>query len=155
MPAGRREDGAVLVEFAIVLPLFVALLVAISNFGLAMNAKINMTHVSALGARLAAVQSSGGDGMNLPDFVRSRADTTDLRKARVCISYPLNTATSPPGKGRVGDPVLVTYDQLAYSFLPIDINGNLGSKVSIPISGDATMRLERAASSTAELCSTP
>jgi Flp pilus assembly protein TadG len=53
----RREDGAAMVEFAIIAPLLFALIFAIIDFGRALFLMNNLTAAVREGARLAAVQN--------------------------------------------------------------------------------------------------
>ena len=138
MSVVSREDGAVLVEFAIVVPVLLLLVVGMLQFGLVLNAWIDESHLTSSGARYAAVNQNPGDpaGVALQDYIKQSADTADLQNsAKVCVEYPPNPETSTAGL--VGDPVRVTmsYD---YQLLPL-IGGAL-----ITVRGDATMRLEAA-----------
>ena len=54
-PGHGGEDGAAAVEFAILLPLLVALLFGFIQFGVAFNNKIQATNAAREGARLAIV----------------------------------------------------------------------------------------------------
>jgi Flp pilus assembly protein TadG len=137
------ESGQALVEFALVLPLLLTVLLGLIDFGKAFNYWIDETHMANLGARLAAVNAPSTDtgGMSLQQYVLSQADTTELRnggtssvptKAQVCVSFPNGTAN-------VGDPVTVTVN-VTYDYLPF-----IGQKISqaaVNVSGGATMRLE-------------
>jgi Flp pilus assembly protein TadG len=142
MRAARREEGAVLVEFALVLFPLLLLVAGFLQFGLAMNAKMNATQLTAEAARFAAVQQNpGGSTLSLADYIQSQGDTNFIQTAKVCVSYPVNAATST--SGRVGDPVKVTLGPLNYSLLPI-VGGSIGSPAvtSVPVTSEATMRLE-------------
>jgi Flp pilus assembly pilin Flp len=57
LPSGpdRAERGAAAVEFALVLPLLVALLFGFIQFGIAFSAKIQATNAAREGARIAVV----------------------------------------------------------------------------------------------------
>ena len=139
MQAIRREDGAVLVEFALVLVPLLLIVVGCLQFGIAMNAKIDATHLTAEGARYTVVNQNPGAGQSpaqtLQEYIRSRADTQDLRdNAEVCVEYP----TSPPA---VGDPVRVTLSY-TYNLVPF-LSGELtGNPASLDVTSEATMRLE-------------
>lgn len=52
----RSERGAVAVEFALVLPILVALLLGIVEFGRAYNAQVTVTHAAREAARTMAVE---------------------------------------------------------------------------------------------------
>jgi Flp pilus assembly protein TadG len=54
----KKEEGASLVEFAILAPLFVALLFGLVEFGLAMYSKGVLTNASREGARYGVVYAS-------------------------------------------------------------------------------------------------
>ena len=122
-----------MVEFALILVPLMLLVIGMLQFGIVLNAKIDETHLASTGARYAAVNQNPGadmpEGYSLQDFIKQAADTGDLRStSTVCVDFPLGTS-------EVGDPVRVTmtYD---YELLPL-----LGG-VTIPVQGEATMRLE-------------
>lgn len=146
MDAAKKEQGAVLVEFALVLVPLLLIAVGFLQLGLAMNAKIDSTHLTAEGARYIAVNQNPGlsasPATTMQNFIRSRAGTASLRLATVCISYPSNPATGTAGS--VGDPVRVTmqrtYDLTASSRIAA-LKG-LGLPLSIDVLSTATMRLE-------------
>ena len=139
MQAARKEKGAMLVEFALVLPLLLLLLLGFLQFGLAMNAKIDSTHLTAMGARYVVVnQNPAADGATLQDYIRDRVNTSYLETASICVSYPLNAETGTAGK--VGDPVKV-------EILPVSIDPFVGTLngLTLPspsVGGETTMRLE-------------
>lgn len=137
MRAAKREEGAVLVEFALVLPLLLLLVLGTMQFGIFLNAKINETHLASSAARYAAVNHNPGAGA-LQDHIKSLAGTTFLKEnAQVCIEYPVDTEDSTAGEP--GDPVTATmtatYDLIPYLADWIDV-------ASVTVRGDATMRLE-------------
>ena len=134
MPARRNEEGAVLVEFALVLFMLLMLVFGMTTFGLVLNAKINETNLTAQGARWAVVNQNPGDDVALHEYIKGRADTADMKEtAKVCIEFPTNPDTDT--SGQVGDPVTVSmsYD---YELLP------LFGGVTVSLDGEATMRLE-------------
>ena len=87
----RNEKGASAVEFALVLPIFVSVIFAIFQFGIAFNNWIAITHAAREGARLAAV------GQYDEQRVRDSAPSVDIQSISV----------SGQG-GTVGSPVTVT-----------------------------------------------
>src|SRR6266480_72633 len=94
------ERGAALVEFALVLPILMAVLFGTLEFGKLFNYWIDETHLANEGARWAAVNNVPGGG-NLQQYLRGQADSAELRAgAHVCISFPTGTTN-------VGDPVKV------------------------------------------------
>jgi Flp pilus assembly protein TadG len=145
------ERGAALVEFALVVPILLVLLMAMLDFGKAFNYWIDETQLASSGARWAVVNASPGqcpDGTtasSLPAYIQCQADTSELRSggtssvaspAKVCISFPPVAGHSSP---LVGDPVRVTVS-VSYKWLPII--GQRISAIATTIQGESTMRLE-------------
>jgi hypothetical protein len=145
----RRQDGQALPEFALVLPLLVLLLFGIVDFGKAFNYWNDATHISAEGARYAAVNSKPYPGSpgTLQAQLLAEGDTAELRNGgtesvgsapQVCVSFPDpdDPAAINPDPRR-GDPVRVTMT-FEYSWLPVlDLDAT-----STEISSSAVMRLE-------------
>jgi Flp pilus assembly pilin Flp len=138
----KDERGAAMVEFALVLPLLLTLVLGMMEFGKAFNYWIDATHLANEGARWAVVNHNPGTG-TLQEYIKGRANTVEFRdggtpsipsgdEAEVCISFPNGTAN-------VGDPVLVTVTA-RYHWIPF-IGDRIGS-ADVPIMGSATMRLE-------------
>lgn len=136
------DRGATLVEFALVLPLLLVLLLGMLEFGTAFNYWIDTTHLANEGARWAVVNNNPGPG-TLQEYVRGQANTLELRdggtssipagdEAEVCISFP-------NGSANVGDPVHVRVTA-TYHWLPFI--GDRISSANVTITGSATMRLE-------------
>jgi hypothetical protein len=140
-PARRSEagpeSGAVLVEFALILPLLVLIMMIILEFGKVLNYWQDETHLANQAARLAAVDNNPGGG-TLCSFIKGQDGFPSELKdgATVSIEYPDGTAVG----GRV-----VAKVRMPYSWLPI-IRDNGGVTTST-ITGSATMRLEKAATS--------
>jgi Flp pilus assembly protein TadG len=75
----RREDGQALVEFALVLPLLMALLLGIVQFGIVFNNYETLTDATRVGARKAAVARFVGDnGASAIAAVKSSATGLNL-----------------------------------------------------------------------------
>jgi Flp pilus assembly protein TadG len=149
MQATQRQDGAVLVEFALVLVPLLLLIIGFLQFGLAMNAKIDSTHLTAEGARYIAVAQNPGlsqtPATSMQDYIRNRADTPALKTATVCITYPNNPETGT--SGNVGDPVKVTIGPLAYAPFGVGTLPGPVGPITLPtpnVQSEATMRLEAA-----------
>jgi Flp pilus assembly protein TadG len=145
------EDGASLVEFALVLPLLALLLFAMLDFGKAFNYWIDETHLANEGARWAVVDRNPGGG-SLQQYLVDQATTDELRNggtasvanpAEVCISFPNGTSN-------VGDPVQVTVSA-TYNWLPI-ISNRIGI-TQTTITGSSHMRLEAVPTNYAAGCS--
>jgi hypothetical protein len=142
-----EEKGVALVEFALVVPILLVLLLGMLDFGKALNSWIDETHLATSGARLAVVNNWPGKGTTpLSQYIQGLADTKELRlggttsvpnRARVCITFPPVGHATP----QAGDPVKVTIS-VVYHWLPL-ISEKLAVAAST-VSGQATMRLEAA-----------
>jgi hypothetical protein len=133
--APRNEAGAALVEFVLVLPLVLVLLLGMLDLGKAFNYWIDETHLAHEGARFAAVNKNPGPGASLQESIKSQADSDELKSAlQVCISFP------GAGGAVVGEPVEVKVTS-NYTFL-----GFIADRLDVTdktISTTSTMRLER------------
>jgi len=87
---GRSELGATLVEFAIVVPLLLVLLLGIVGFGRAYSTKISVTHAAREGVREYSLtqDASAGD--------------TAARGAATALN-PENMTVAPTGCGGISD----------------------------------------------------
>ena len=159
----RSERGQAVVEFALILPVFVLLLGGIIQFGIGLNYWLDLQRVANQGARWAAVNNwppdcpagtansaNGGTGCTTSPTCNPRpAQPTHstLQNALTCqllTKGEKNTAVSlcyPPGStGKVGDAITVRlvrgFNVIRIPFLP----GGMGN---VKITGSATMRLEQ------------
>jgi Flp pilus assembly protein TadG len=124
----RNESGQSVVEFAMVVPILCLLIVAIVDFGKAVNYWQDMTHVANQIARQAAVNSPD---MGTTASECAQLETSELRTGSSRVDPAQITVTST----RVlGDPVTVQVSA-NYRWLPL-FGGNW------TIKGKATMRLE-------------
>lgn len=135
----HREDGQALVEFALVLPVLMLILCGVLYFGKALNYWNDATHISAEGARYAAVNNKPypADPASLQAQLQAQSDTPELRNggtadvaspSRVCIDFPNGTA-------RRGDPVRVAMT-FTYHWIP------LLNLADTNVTSTAVMRLE-------------
>jgi Flp pilus assembly protein TadG len=154
----REQSGQALVEFALVLPLLLVLLLGMLDFGKAFNYWIDETHLAHEGARWAAVNVNPGSG-TLQQYILSQADTVELRNggtdsvpsaAQVCITFPSNPVTGT--QGQVGDPVTVTVQIPTYAWMPF-IGNRLKIGVLSPLQSSSTMRLEALPTNYTQGCS--
>jgi Flp pilus assembly protein TadG len=151
----RDETGAALVEFALVLPLLLVVLLGVVDFGRAFNHWIDSTHIANVAARYATVNKNPGAGavpaQTLQQYTKASAATSELRDAvDVCIAFknPDGTANTDP---QVGDSVTVTVDS-TFSWLDFLV-GEVGL-TDTAITGAATMRLEAKPTNYGAGCST-
>jgi Flp pilus assembly protein TadG len=96
--ATSDEDGAALVEFAIVLSLLVMLLFGIIEFGRAYNAQITLTHATREGVRVLAITK---DASAARDATINAATTLDPAKLSISTTecspgYPTSVVASYP-----------------------------------------------------------
>jgi Flp pilus assembly protein TadG len=98
------ESGVAIIEFALILPLLMLIVVAILDFGRALNYWVDTTHLASEGARLAAVDRIPS-GTSLQAFIRDQADSAELKDGgSTSIADPLEVCVTPTGN-EVGDPV--------------------------------------------------
>ena len=140
----QNQAGTALVEFALVLPLFLVLLLGMVDFGKGLNYWIDQTHLANQAARFATVDKNPGasDGRTLQDYIRGEANTGELAfggtdsvddPLAVCITFPEGDPVD------AGDPVTVEI-KTTYNWLPF-LDANVGVS-AVSITGSATMRLE-------------
>jgi len=135
--AGARrkgEDGQTLVEFTLVLPIFLLVLFAIVDFGMAFHAWITVTNSAREGARVGSVRATSAE---IEQRVRDTATSLDEAELTVAVT---NAGGQPGGSVEVD----VSYD---YSLMtPLADLLNLVSGGTIPstltLSSTADMRLE-------------
>jgi Flp pilus assembly protein TadG len=149
----RDESGQSLVELALVLPILLVVVFGALDFGKAYNYWIDTTHLSASGARWAAVNKNpSGGGQSLQEYIRDEADTGELRNGGTdAVADPLTVCiTFPNGTADIGDPVEVTVST-DYNFLNfLQVSTGVTSKT---ITGSSTMRLEQLPTNFSEGCS--
>lgn len=140
----KGDRGTALVEFALVAPVFMLLLVAMIDIGKGFNYWIDQTHLANMGARWAVVGQNPGSG-SLQEYVASLADTPELKSGgssslpagvSVCVLYPGKSFATAV----VGDPVEVDVVS-TYHWVPL-VGGAVGGP-SLKLKSTATMRLEQ------------
>lgn len=104
---GCRERGAVVVEFALLLPVLLLIVCGIIDFGRALNAQITLTQAAREGARLAAL---GYPDSSVENWTVNAAAGLSLTASNVSVTdCPANVAS-----GSASASVLVTY---SFSFI--------------------------------------
>lgn len=100
-PGTRKEKGAVAVEFALVLPVFLMLVLGIFEFGRAFNIQVSLSEAARESARYAAVRSAeAGFTVDAAQGAGvAAAPTVPLVKSDVAVSYrnPDGTAAGSCG----------------------------------------------------------
>jgi len=151
-PSPEGERGVALIEFALVLPMILLLLLGMIDVGKAVNYWNDETHLANEAARSAAVNKRIVPTELINQTVKSEADSAELRNGgtgsvsspgvQICIWFPNNThsADDPVRDHAIGDPVQVIvhaqYNWLAYLV-------GKGLPVHSDLSASSTMRLEQ------------
>jgi len=160
----RREDGQATVEFAIVIPLLLLLVVGIFEFGKAFNYWIDLNHLSNEGARWTAVdkvppyEGNGNVGnptpqrIDIKNYLLSQINTGELQdKVKQLQGAPAGTddpnlcnidvkVDIPQGQqAQIGDPVSVSIQAPGYDIASLG-EFSLGS---VTLGSKSTMRLEQ------------
>ncbi len=142
----RGEKGQALVEFALLVPIFLVLMFAIVDFGMGFHSWITVTNSAREGARIGAVQATTAQ---IETRVR---DTSDLinEDTKMTVTVGCGPSSDPPPTGtcpsQPGESVVVRvdydYDLITplaslVAFLSGDIIGP-----TLTLSSTAEMRLE-------------
>ncbi len=129
-----KERGQSMVEFVLVLPIFLLLVFSIVDFGMGFHAWLTVTNSAREGARLGAVRASNAQ---IVTRVHNTSDTLDPSKM---------TVTVKNAQGNPGESVVVGVD---YDYTLITPLSNIMKLVSggsvgptIKFSSTADMRLE-------------
>lgn len=143
----RSERGQNLIEFAMLFPFIMIFIAAIVIFGLALNARSSVQQGVREGARQAAVGASLAEVQALAQG--NAGDWID-NTSWVHWCHPLNTSTTPQGRGRVGDQVQVyvyTSGAEGVPFTIVPSNGIFSAfgagGLSVRLNPRATARLEK------------
>ncbi|WP_105617248.1 TadE/TadG family type IV pilus assembly protein [Vallitalea okinawensis] len=125
----KNEKGQSLVEFAIILPLVLIIILGIIEFGIMFNAYLTITSASREGARLGAV---GGSDSEIESLISSITPQLNADKLVV-------TITPSEGARDRGDSITVTasYDYQVLIPLLGDIISNL-----VDLTAQTVMRVE-------------
>jgi len=130
----RAERGQGMVEFVLVLPIFLLLVFAIMDFGMGFHAWLTVTNSAREGARVGAVRASQAD------IVQRVQDTSDS------LDQSNMTITVTNAQGDPGESVIVDVDYEYTLITPLDnlmgmiSGGSVGP--AITFSSSADMRLE-------------
>jgi hypothetical protein len=141
----RDDRGVALVEFAIILPAFLLILLGVMDFGKVFNYWQSATQAASTGARAGAVDrwpptcvtsvnptvTSGS--CTLQQWVRSQLKTKELfNDAHVCVVFPDTGATAPGN--RIQLRVQVPYE--------IPLVNAFAKGAAVRLRSSATMRIE-------------
>src|SRR4051794_37677640 len=141
------ESGQAAIEYALVLPVVVIVLLAIVDFGFAFNFWNNEQELAGATARYAVVGRNPGPGATLQASMRTTLVSNALKNggtnsipsaATICVTFP-------DGRG-VGKPVTV---EVSTSYHWIPFLPYLPDRAAVTLTGKATMRQETTPSTTA------
>jgi Flp pilus assembly protein TadG len=124
----RDQSGQAIVEFALVVPIFMLILLGIVDFGRYLNETLILTAAAREGARAAAVTD---DNASVIQIVKDFASSIDQGSLEVSIA--------PPGRTS-GQPVTITASNPIVFFTPM-ISAIFGGN-TLTVRGSATMRAE-------------
>ncbi|NGN84843.1 pilus assembly protein [Arthrobacter silviterrae] len=96
MSRTRSEDGAAAVEFALLLPILIMLILGILEFGLAYNAQITVTNAAREGVRTMVIQNSPGAAKAAVETVSSTLAPA-ITDSEITITVSNGTATCTGG----------------------------------------------------------
>src|SRR4051812_24394900 len=108
----RDQSGQALVEFAIILPLVLMILLGVIDFGLAFNSQNDESHLANVAVRLADVnlctQCNAADGNSqIVKYVAQQVDTKQLTTNGLTICFYNPAPGNPAVPLNRGDPVKV------------------------------------------------
>jgi TadE-like protein len=139
-PARSRESGQALIEFALIAPLFLLLVVGIIQFGIGLNYWLDLNRIANQGARWAVVDkypncngTVGSPGCVSPNTLQAHLESEPVSGGLQPTAF---ICFEDSAAGAVGEPLTVQV-QSDFTFLPIM---DLGT---ITLRGKATMRIEQ------------
>jgi hypothetical protein len=137
----KGEDGVAMTEFALVLPVFIAVVVGLLGFGRALFYWIEANHLANETVRWAVVDRRPDPSKTLQQYALDSGGTAEFSDAEVCIELPGSGDYVPPVPApipEVGGPLQVRISK-PFSFISLPYL-DVGT---IDIQGSATMRIER------------
>ena len=133
----HRSTGQSLVEFALVLPLFLLILAGIVDFGTALATSITVTNAAREGARLGAVNPSTSAITARVNAVASGLDTSRLTVTTSCLRLSGGSYGACSGtQWQPGDSMVVTASYTYRLIWPLAMG------MQIPLSSSVEMRVE-------------
>ncbi len=138
----ERESGQALVEFALILPLFLMIVVGIIQFGVGLNFWLDMQRIANQGARWAVVNEYPGCPRSGPNVPCAETLQEYLASSKVARGENLDVHICFPSGATVGNPVRVKITQ-PLNFLSVVTFFTPGSGLNIDLTAEATMRLEQ------------
>ncbi len=133
----NRDKGASLVEFAILMPFLLLLVLGIVEFGFLLGESNEIKHATREGARYAAVSNPDRDGGGIgnSDVVDAVCDALDLNSKTFGI-----TIVAPSGTDRLDDATITVTETGVTSLSGAPL---ISSLIPSTLSNSATFRLEQ------------
>lgn len=123
--SGRK--GAAVVEFAVVLPVFLLMVLGMIEYGRLIMVQQIITNASREGARGAVIEGATNQSVN--QLVTSYLEKASIRGATVTVS------PSNPGNTKYGDPIAVTasipFNQVSWLPSPMFLGGKTMTAVTV------------------------
>jgi uncharacterized membrane protein len=136
----REHDGQAIVEFAVVIPVILILILAVIDIGKAYGYQNDETHLANEAARFAAVAYCGSGCTAIDTAVRNDAPN-ELKNGTGSIVAPVSVSLCFPSGMSNGDPVRATVTA-TYRWLPY-LASKLGLPTTVTITATATSRMEK------------
>jgi hypothetical protein len=137
-----RESGQALVEFALILPLFLMIVVGIMQFAIGLNFWLDMQRIANQGARWAVVNEYPGCPRSGPNTPCTPTLQQYLAQSEVAKGENLDVRVCFPTTAVVGEPVKVIIKQ-PLNFLSVVTFFTPGDGLQVQLTAEATMRLEQ------------
>src|SRR3990172_5448786 len=130
----KKERGQSMVEFVLVVPIFLVLVFGIVDFGMGIHAWLTITSASREGARIGTVSASSGE---IEAKVRANSSSLDQSKL---------TVVTTNAQGTSGESVVVDvdyqYDLITPLSSVLDLVGGSAVGTTLNFSSSTEMRLE-------------
>lgn len=138
----ESERGQALVEFALILPLFLMIVVGIIQFALGLNFWLDMQRIANQGARWAVVNEYPACPRSGPNAPCNPTLQQYLASNKIAKGENFDVRICFPAAATVGNPVKVIVTQ-PFNFLSIVSFFTPGDGLSFNLTAEATMRLEQ------------
>jgi Flp pilus assembly protein TadG len=125
----KNEKGQSIVEFALLLPILILIIMAIIEFGLLLNTYLALNNASREGARIGIV---GGTDAQIQNTVLTTSPTLESRYISVVI-------TPSQASRKAGDTLKVTVYYQYHTIIPII--GNIINNI-VNLNAETSMRIE-------------
>jgi Flp pilus assembly protein TadG len=130
----RRSSGQSMVEFALILPLFLLLVFGVLDFGRAVYADSTITNAAREGARFGMIAPSPTSAIQVK--VQQYAASLAIPTSNVSVSCVTADGANDCANAQAGDQITVA---VTYAFVPVVVNIGGFVDPSLTLAGQATM----------------